>query len=891
MVLGRALIPCIMKRIVQILTLILCGPALLFAREFHRVAVLPFVCEDVGEDLAWVGDGVTALLSDRLAETGRVRVLDPSRVQAAGRGVRPEDAAGLRSVGRSLKADLVIAGVCRRDGGGLRIALPTMVVEPDLYRADEVSTEPEHLEKASGKLAQKALSALRVRLLPDREDRLLREDVRTVGMLRLYAQAVAAPSAEARLRLYEQMAQAEDPGPDVLVRLGDAYLSAGRFGDAEGAYRRALIANPVHLLAANDMGVLRLREGRYDEAVAEFRKVCDFAPAFSDGWYNLGLAYQGTGEDTTAAGAYGRAIALEPGHTAARLNLGVLYARHGQFAQAIGAFEGVLREDPGNLPARLNLASALEKRGAPDSAAAAYEEVLRLRPEDRRARTGLAVSRLALAQRCLSAGRPAEAEAACRSAVALDSTQGRAYLGLSLALAARGDTLGSVREAERAVALSPEDATAQLQLGNVCAAMKQFNRASDAFRAATRLNAGLEAAWRNLGAVLIDAGRPAEAVSPLQKALALQPDAPETYANLGLAYAHQEDYASAAKAYVQALRLKPSDPQLHLRLGYACALAGQPDSERAAFERAAGLSAAPAAVWHEAGMFLEGRGRKSDAVAAYQKALDLDPHLAEARRRLGLLLEASEDRAALETQLSEAARQTPKSPEVWARLGALYADRGEVAKAADAYERAAGLSAAHAAGYRYNAGLLRLKGHQPEAARRILSLAASADPKNALTYLMLARADLIVSRPGEAVDAYRAALALGFRAQDSVRVGVVRVEMAGALKGAGRADEAIAVCRTGLKEDSESAVGHSLLGDLYAQQARYDLAVTEYERALKIDPARTAVYYALGRVCQQRGDLAGAIRYLQAYLDRNPGAEEADRVASAKAMIEALEKR
>jgi len=884
-----------------IIALFLLCPSLLFAGEFHRVALLPFVWEGGTDDLAWAGDALAALVADRLAETGKVRLVDPSGARwVRGEGGDAGDAARLRGIGRRLRADLVAAGVCRRDGGKVQVVLYTMVVDLDLYRADEVSADLDGLDRASGKVAQKVLAALRVRLLPERERRLFREGPKAREALRLYARAASARFGEERIGLLEQLAQADDVWPDALVRLGDAYLAADRLREAGGAYQRAVVLDPDHLMTANNIGVLRLREGRYDEAVAQFRKVCDFAPGFADAWYNLGLGYQGLGADSTAAGAYARALALDPAHLAARLNLGVLYARHGQYAEAVGHFEGVLRQEPGHLPARLNLASALEKRGAPDSAATVYEDILRLRPGEGRARAGLIDARLALAQRLLDQKRFGEAEAECRRAAALDSTHSRARLGLSLALSARGDAEGGAREAERAVALAPGDAALHLHLGNACQAARRVDRAAEAYREATRLDPGLEAAWRNLGAALIDAGRPTEAVEPLRRALALRPDA-ETHANLALAHANRGDYASAAKAYAQAVALKPDDARLHLRYGYAHALSGGPnsrDTSAAGFERAALLSPRPAGVWEEVGGFFERHGRPSDAVAAYRKAVGIDPGLTDARYRLGVLLDAAGDRASALVHLTEVARRGPAPREVWPAIGALYHAQGDLLKAAEAYERAAEQDPARAAMHRYNAGLLHLRRNDAEAARRDLRAALASDPENAtdgsfvaLAHLMLARASALAGYPGEAIDAYRKALALGLRPRDNVRPAAVRVELAAALKDARREEEAVEACRAALREDPQSPAAHGLLGDLYAGQGRYDLSVAEYEKALRSDPRRLSIYYALGRVCQQRGDRAQAIRYLRQYLAQGPGAEEAGRVAAAKAMIEELQKR
>ena len=77
---------------------------------------------------------------------------------------------------------------------------------------------------------------------------------------------------------------------EALLGLVDAYLLAGKAGEAEQAARRALAASPSYWAVHNKLGVVLASRGRGDEAIGAFRRAVELAPGNARGLVNLGSA-------------------------------------------------------------------------------------------------------------------------------------------------------------------------------------------------------------------------------------------------------------------------------------------------------------------------------------------------------------------------------------------------------------------------------------------------------------------------------------------------------------------------------------------------------------------------------------------------------------------------
>src|SRR5262249_4702659 len=123
----------------------------------------------------------------------------------------------------------------------------------------------------------------------------------------------------------------------------------------------------------------------------------------------------------------------------------------------------------------------------------------------------------------------------------------------------------------RTLELDPRDAKAENNLGLVLEAEAQLDAALDAYRKSIEWQESSrrpsEQPYLNLGSLLLDQSRLAEAIPPLQKAVELAPADPTCRMKLGMAYLRGRKLAEAQPQLEEAVRLAPDDPAGHYQLG------------------------------------------------------------------------------------------------------------------------------------------------------------------------------------------------------------------------------------------------------------------------------------------------------------------------------------
>ncbi len=112
------------------------------------------------------------------------------------------------------------------------------------------------------------------------------------------------------------------------------------------------------------------------------------------------------------------------------------------------------------------------------------------------------------------------------------------------------------------------------------------DRAEELYRRALALDPGLPMPWFNLGILLLDAGRPADALQPLARAAELEPAAPEWLLALARAQSLVDRPVDACRTLERALALAPDFAQLHDQLGLCLLAMGEAHAAVAAHRKA-----------------------------------------------------------------------------------------------------------------------------------------------------------------------------------------------------------------------------------------------------------------------------------------------------------------
>lgn len=341
-------------------------------------------------------------------------------------------------------------------------------------------------------------------------------------------------------------------------------------------------------------------------------------------------------------------------------------------------------------------------------------------------------------------------------------------------------------------------------------------------------------------------------------------------------YLRNLDWHDEESLYRSGIPINP--PKAYGNLGSVLSSQGRVEEAEAAFRTALSYRPNMAEVHYNLGILLHGQGQEDEAIQSYQLAVRFRPSLALAHLNLGTLLASRGRTEEAEEVLVRCSRldgsgvkdpRTHESTRVSAllHLGRIYADRGEHAKAVEAYSRAVAIRPAHYQPqvlYNLLGESLGRQGRHEEA-ERWFKAALSAKPDHVPAHLTygkllaknrtriseaeqwfirakkLAPSDPTVyfhfgqflserERHTEAASLYLKAAELAPEQYESV------VGAATALRQAGRNQEAEVFYRKAVQLRPQEASSHSNLGAILHLNGKATEAAAAYRQALRLDP-------------------------------------------------------
>jgi Flp pilus assembly protein TadD len=150
-------------------------------------------------------------------------------------------------------------------------------------------------------------------------------------------------------------------------------------------------------------------------------------------------------------------------------------------------------------------------------------------------------------------------ERALRSILAVDPGNPQASMRLGFALSESGRCAEAMPHFKTAIANGIPGADPHLGVARCHAVARHFDAAAAELRAADRSEPDNPVVLANLGIVLSDGGRPSEGITPLNRAVTIDPDFHEARFNLAIAYARAGNRVEAARQAEELLRRLPSD--------------------------------------------------------------------------------------------------------------------------------------------------------------------------------------------------------------------------------------------------------------------------------------------------------------------------------------------
>ena len=405
--------------------------------------------------------------------------------------------------------------------------------------------------------------------------------------------------------------------------------------------------------------------------------------------------------------------------------------------------------------------------------------------------------------------------------VALNPEARDAHLNLGSALFEAGRMEEGLATSRIAVEQRPESAGALANVGRALVHFERFTEAEEHLRRALELDPRSTTAHQNLAEALRKQGRHLEAVESYRAVLELDAGFALAYAGLGTALFEARRYSEALAALEQALALQPEL------------------AERAALRLFTGRAA------RELGRF--------DAAANhFRRAAELDPDNVEPLLDLaGVQRMRQRDREA-EALLARARELRPRDPAALHTIAEALRTQGRVEESIAGYEAVLELdpefAPSHAA-----LGIARYRTQRYRAGLESMQRALELDPElpvAASLHLFMGRAWAELGDAEAAAEQYQRALRIEPRNPEALD------HLAMTRFGQRRYEDALALYRTLLEIDPDSASTHSNVGAALYHLDRPQEALPSIERALALDPdleiARTGLA-EVRKILNQRG--------------------------------------
>jgi len=212
------------------------------------------------------------------------------------------------------------------------------------------------------------------------------------------------------------------------------------------------------------------------------------------------------------------------------------------------------------------------------------------------------------------------------------------------------------------------------------------------FEHALRVNANSSLAYTNLGFVLVEQGRDADAIAHFNEALRLEPESSVTHLNIGGALERQGKFEDAIHHYNEALRIVPTYARAHTNLGVALAKQGRFDEAIEHHQEALRIEPGFAEAHNHLANVLARRGRLQEAMQHYTEALQLNPGYVQAHINLGIAYAMQKQFDKAQHHFSEALKLDPTSAKAHANLAGVLLQQMKLPEAELHYTEAVRLN-------------------------------------------------------------------------------------------------------------------------------------------------------------------------------------------------------
>jgi len=524
--------------------------------------------------------------------------------------------------------------------------------------------------------------------------------------------------AQEALGMIEPALQKAPDDPTLLRIAGEAYLAAGKPAEAAAVYERANavdkgnLASQVRLaqvrfatgdatrgfdelesLSASEpsagqadfaLFAAHLKRHEYDKALAVVDTIEKKQPKSAVPFNLRGVVYFAKRDLAKARQNFEKALEIQPDYISAAASLSTIDIQEGKLQAARDRYDRLLEKNPKNEQLLLASSQLLMLSGAPDDQVrSALDKAVAANPSS-------VPIRLARINFDIRRGDAKAAVAAAQAALVAIPADPQISDVLATAQFMNGDANQAAETMKQLVAKQPQNPLPLLRLGQLQAAMKDYQDAIQSGRKALALKPDLAPAIGLIVKIYLSTGRPEAAIAEARKLQKEQPDKAIGFTLEAEILVAEKKWPDAVVAYRAALK-KQASPLLAARLHMALGNAG--NKQEASAMAAQWIKEHPKDPTLVQILAEEDQGRKEygAAVAGYKRVLEIDPENIAALNNLAWILTEQGNPQALE-YAERAHRLAPYNPNVLDTLGWTAARTGDPKRGAQLLRMATALA-------------------------------------------------------------------------------------------------------------------------------------------------------------------------------------------------------
>jgi tetratricopeptide (TPR) repeat protein len=350
-----------------------------------------------------------------------------------------------------------------------------------------------------------------------------------------------------------------------------------------------------------------------------------------------------------------------------------------------------------------------------------------------------------------------------------------------------------------------------------------------------------------MAGIMAQAGKGDKALSVLDRAIEVEPEAGEPYFTKGLLLLNLKRPAEAEQAMRSGIARSPDNAVGHYHLGRILLEAGKVDDAMASFERAITANSSFEPGYLALASMHEARHDKDRAVAVLKKYLqNVNPRNREIRHQLVRIYVDAKDYQGARKELEDLIADDPSDLDAQLRMALIHGEQKEYAQAIDRLNvilkaRPAELKVRDYLGYIYE------ESKDTQKALDTYAFNVQLEPTFYEGHLHLGVLYYRLKKFPEATEHLGRAIALNPKQPESHIVqGLAYLQQE-------QHDKAAEAFQEGIRHNPKNADLHFNLGTAYDKLNRFDDVVQEMETAIKLDPHHADALNYLGYSYADRG--------------------------------------